>query len=150
MTPTSHVTLARPSAPSAGRVLLRLILPVITFVIAVVVVIVGALMVTTMSASLVAALDSGAATATDVYAGQSMIGVAAAVLAAGIVGVILALVGLSVLIGVGALSSARRDGAEPDADDVDGADDLGLGENEPGVGATDAAEDPARTTTPSA
>lgn len=78
----------------------KLVLPLITFLLALVALAVGAVMTSTGLSNLNTALASQSATAADVYGGQSFVGVASGILAAGIIGVILSLAALGVLIGL--------------------------------------------------
>ena len=109
----------------------KLALPIITLVLALVAVVVGYVQTTTGLADLSKALESQTATATDVYGGQSAIGVASAILSAGIIGVVISLAAIGILIG---LNGFRRDVVVEDVilddefldDDVDGIDELEL------------------------
>ncbi|TFV98421.1 hypothetical protein [Orlajensenia leifsoniae] len=109
----------------------KLALPIITLVLALVAVVVGYVQTTTGLADLSKALESQTATATDVYGGQSAIGVASAILSAGIIGVVISLAAIGILIG---LNGFRRDAVIEDVildeefldDDVDGIDELEL------------------------
>lgn len=109
----------------------KLALPIITLVLALVAAVVGYVQTTTGLADLSKALESQTATATDVYGGQSAIGVASAILSAGIIGVVISLAAIGILIG---LNGFRRDVVVEDVildeefldDDVDGIDELQL------------------------
>lgn len=113
---------ARPSRPISA---LKLIVPLITLVVALGALIYGATSTSTAVSSLNAALDAGTATATDVYGGQSIIVVYAAVLGAGILGVIVALAAIGVLAGVGGFRApVQEEFVFDELDLIDDVDDL--------------------------
>lgn len=113
---------ARPSRPISA---LKLIVPLITLVVALGALIYGATSTSNAVSSLNAALDAGTATATDVYGGQSIIVVYAAVLGAGILGVIVALAAIGVLAGVGGFRApVQEEFVFDELDLIDDVDDL--------------------------
>ncbi|NYD68035.1 hypothetical protein [Agromyces atrinae] len=113
---------ARPSRPISVA---KLIVPLVTLVVALGALIYGATSTSAAVTSLNAALDAGTATATDVYGGQSIIVVYAAVLGAGILGVIVALAAIGVLAGVGGFRApVQEEFVFDELDLIDDVDDL--------------------------
>ncbi|GLI27421.1 hypothetical protein ARHIZOSPH14_16630 [Agromyces rhizosphaerae] len=125
-------TPARPVSPA------KLALPLVGLAGSIAALAYGALMTARTMGTLTTALDSGAATAADVYGGQSWVVVWAAVLGAGIIGTVVAISALAVLVGLGGL---RRSVAEPAPveDEADPADDYVWDDDEEPSGANEAA-----------
>ncbi|WP_419817797.1 hypothetical protein [Glaciibacter flavus] len=102
----------------------KIILPIITLVLAVIALAVGAVMTSSSIAALNTSLSGAQPTAADVYGGQSLIGVSGSILGAGIVGVLLSLAALGIVI---ALVPRQVDELvvfdELEYDDLDGVDD---------------------------
>ncbi|WP_353807963.1 hypothetical protein [Agromyces sp. SYSU T00194] len=123
---------ARPVSPA------KLALPLVGLVGSVAVLAFGAAKTAGTMGALTTALDSGAATAADVYGGQSWVVVWAAVLGAGIIGTVVATSALAVLVGFGGLRRAAVE-PEPVEDEVDPADDYVWDDDEEPAGSNDAA-----------
>ncbi|WP_394553473.1 hypothetical protein ACDF64_03710 [Agromyces sp. MMS24-JH15] len=98
----------------------KLLLPALALILAVVVTGIGAYLTITANATLNAALTSGTGTAADVYGSQSLISVGAALLTAGIVAIILAVLGFGLMVGLANVAAAAQyDEFDDDFDDAE-------------------------------
>ncbi|WP_430647149.1 hypothetical protein [Agromyces sp. GXS1127] len=113
-------------APRRSISLAALVIPPVALVASVAVLVLGIVMTIAENDALVAALNSPDATAADVYGGQSRVVVAGAVLAAGILAVVISLATIAITGSIRAFAPrpVAASGHPIDADDLDHVEDV--------------------------